>query len=76
MRGHATSMDGNPPGNNEEEVILLQRDRSEYHILISPGEFEAHRKRLYDLYVKGFDIKLLKGQPQFPQPILVQLIGR
>jgi hypothetical protein len=33
----------------------------EYHILMSPDEFEAYKKRLYGLYAKGFDIKLLKG---------------
>ena len=35
---------------------------AEYHILMSPDEFEAYRKRLFGLYAKGFDIKLLKGR--------------
>jgi len=34
---------------------------AEYHILISLGEFESYRKRLYGLYAKGFDIKILRG---------------
>ncbi|MFQ6095884.1 MAG: DEAD/DEAH box helicase [Candidatus Bathyarchaeia archaeon] len=31
---------------------------TEYHILMSPDEFEAYRKRLYGLYSKGFSIEI------------------
>ena len=34
----------------------------EYYMSMSPDEFEAYSKRLYGLYAKGFDIKLLKGR--------------
>lgn len=34
---------------------------TQYHILMSPTEFENYRKRLFGLYAKGFDIKILQA---------------
>ncbi|RLE62932.1 MAG: hypothetical protein DRJ38_08715 [Thermoprotei archaeon] len=33
----------------------------EYHLLMTPEEFEKYRKRLYGLFAKGFEIKIIKG---------------
>jgi len=32
----------------------------QYHILMSPVEFEKYKRRLYALYSRGFDIKVEK----------------
>ena len=33
----------------------------EYHLIMTPEEFEKYRKRLYGLFAYRFDIKILKG---------------